>query len=190
MANAARGQFEILDKAVAERFWELYNRPFIYRQDVDQWRTLYNQLERFAESNSGDSWIARGWAEEKPRYANSVANLMSKVRVANPTNYDTTIKVKGCNGCDCGKTNIPVLPYTPMNIPPGSGGTLVPGRGGTMLSLGDSIRNSYSPGALPFFDEPDTLPKQIAKDATTGIIVAVVIAIVLWGFHALKKRAN
>jgi len=193
MASAQQNQFVILDKAVASRFWELYNRPGgIYRQDVDEWRTDYQQLASFAE-RSNDPAVARGWAEEKPRYARSVEYLMSKVRTANPANYDTSIKVKGCADCDCGSkpTPIPTLSYTPMQIPGASGSPGVPGRSPTILSFGDGLRNMFSPTPLPFLPEPESLPKEVAKDTMTGVIVAIVVAIIFWGFHFLsKKRAN
>lgn len=191
MASAAQNQFVVLDKAVASRFWELYNRPGgIYRQDVDHWRTDYNQLRNFAET-SNDPAVARGWNEEKPRYSRSLEYLMAKVRTANPSNYDTSIKVSGCDGCDCGKTKIPQLDYTPMQIQPGNFSP-VGSRPGTILSFNDGVRNNFSPSPLPFFNNPDMpITKELAKDSLTGIIVALVVGTVLWILHSVtKKRAN
>lgn len=190
MAKDNRGaQFDILDKAVAARFWELYNRPNgIYRQDVDTWRTDYNQLEAYARANSDVPYVARQWRDEEPRYSRAVEFLLTKVRAANPSNYDTTIRIH--SGGSCGGTKIPQLNYTPMQIP-GSNYAPVAGRPPTILSLGDGVRNNFSGGTLPFFDSPSGFSKEIAKDSMTGIIVAIVVGAIFWIVHSLsKKRAN
>src|SRR5260370_31338708 len=92
-------QFDILDKAVASRGYDLLARTFIYRQDYDSWLRDYNQLASYGENNSDNPYVACQWAAEKPRYANAPSALYAKIRVANPSNYYTAIYINICSDC-------------------------------------------------------------------------------------------
>lgn len=190
-------QFDILDKSLAARGYELLARPWIYRQDYDHWMTSYNQLEKYAEENSDNSYVASQWRDEKPRYANAPSWLLAKVRTANPANYNTAISISRRTSCGCNEncgTKIPQLPYSPLSIGPGNYGTSA-GRGGTNLffgggpSVGDGLRNFFSPSNLPFFPNPQDDGKLVdKKEITNGIIVALVVGVILWLVHYLTKK--
>lgn len=198
--SVAGSQFDILDKAVAARGLELYAKPWIYRQDYDEWMTQYNQLRSFALSNSGDSYVSRQWKAEEPRYANAPALLASKIRVADPANYDTSMSVSG-GGCGCGSKLTP-FQSSPIDYRPfgGDGGMLQRGAiptntnsffFGPLGSAGDAARNLFSPSQIPFFAPPSAIKKlaeDVGHDTLTGILVALIVGGVLWGVHYLTKK--
>lgn len=196
MADDRGRQFDILDKAVAARATELYNRQYIARQDYDSWTRDYNQLKSYALANSDNSYVARQWRDEEPRYANVPNWLQGKIRVANTSNYDTSISVSGKNSsCGCG-SQIPKFDFTPSTYVPGNGGQ-IPSRGGSSYtfagfpgSLGDNARNLFSPNSVPFFNTPDSGQNKLVKesDILTGIIVALVVGALLWGIHFVTKK--
>ncbi len=194
-------QFDLLDKALAARSHELLNRSFIYRQDLDSWWTSYNQLEGYANRFSNVGYVARQWRDEKPRYAWVPDALASKVRTANPANYDTTISIsgssKGCCGCGGGGTEVPQLPYAPVGSY-GAGYTSdLPVRGGTSLffggntsipSLGDALRDLFGQKPQPTMtgDYPDS--KLIDESGVfTGILTAIIVGAIFYVIHLVTK---
>lgn len=193
MADDRGKYFDILDKALASRGYELYARPWIARQDYDEWMADYGRLQTFAESNSDNSYVRNQWRDEKPRYVNAPAQLLAKVRIANPANYDTTIHASS----DCGCSNIPQLPYSPLSITPGSYGDGA-GRSGSNYffgnpgSLGDNLRTLFSPSSLPFFPNPtDNGNKLIDRsEVASGVLVALIVGAILWAVHYFTKKKN
>lgn len=190
--KAVGAQFDILDKALAARLHELLARPFIARQDYDAWMTGFNQLRNYANANSNVAYVASQWEMEQRNYQGWPERLLSKVRIANPVNYDTSISVRGNRG-DCGCSSIPQLPYSPLQIPAGNAG-MIPTRGGSTIflgggtpSLGDSARGFFDPISSIDLPMPPLL-QEIKKDTMTGIIVALVVGAILFGIHHLNKK--
>lgn len=181
-------QFDALDQALAARGLELYSRPSIYRQDYDEWIADYNRLESFANRYSYVPYVVRQWNAEKPRYANAPALLLSKVRIAqNLQTYDTSIPVDG--GCNCFGSN--ALPS--VNIPPSTLGISGSHPAGNYFfggnSLGDNARQLLSPNNLPFFPNPQGGGKIIdKKEVFSGVLVALIVGVLLWGVHYLTKK--
>lgn len=198
--SVAGSQFDILDKAVAARAYELYARDWIYREDYDEWNTLYNQLQTFAQRNSNDSYVRSQWAAEEPRYVNAPKLLASKIRIANPQNYDNAISISG--GCGCGSKLTPIT-NSPVNFGPlgHDGGLLqrgaIPTRGNQFIfgwpsgSIGDAARNLFNPTGVPYITPPSgikQLAENVGHDTLTGILVAITLGVVLWTVHYMTKK--
>jgi hypothetical protein len=189
-------QFDILDKAVADRTYYLLNKQFIYPQEYDSWRTSYSQLATFARQYSGVPYVQSQWAMEAPRYAYVPRALEQKIRTANPDNYDTRVSVSsGTSSCGCG-TNVPALAYSPIGFSGGSGG-FTPGRGGTTifsestqpLSLGDMFRDLFSNKDIPSIEGEYPESKFIDQsDILKNIITAVVVAGILYLVHRFTMK--
>lgn len=191
-------QFDIFDKAVANRAHELMARQFIYRQDYDSFKTDYNQLANFARRNSDVAYVARQWADEEPRYRWVDSALQQKIRSGNPANYDTRISISStnlgcCDGCS-GDSKIPILPYSPVGNY-GTGYIPTTGRaGGSQLvynsaaptSLGDMFRDLFGRKAQPTITGNDS---QLIDESGifTGIITALIIGAIFYVIHLITK---
>lgn len=185
--KAAGRQYDILDKATANRAIELMQRSSIYRQDFDSFITSYNQLDAYARNNS-NSYIAPRWADEIKRYNQVIPILQSKVRTADPSNYITSISISGqdpkgvacCNSCTGGG-------YTPGNYG-GGGDTILPGRGSNIFvggntqlpSLGDAFRNLFNPQQEPFLDNEGLVH---GSDIFSNVLTALIVGVILYVIH-------
>lgn len=206
MGNLASDQFVALDRGVAARYQDLIARASITTYDYNSWMRDYRQLENFAMANSGDKRVARGWAEEQPRYANASRFLQARIsdRPAfnyTPSLYDTRVRVANsdCCGSDCGSNQLaapPLTSYTPGAAP------IFPNRGGTTIFGGDTVTTSPSLGDLlkgllgmgkevPSIDTPyPDSPLLNQVDIFSGIITALIVGGILWFIHkATKKNA-
>lgn len=198
-ASVQERQLVAMIQGTANRFHELYARPYISRQDYDSWVRDYNQVENFARQNSGDKRIYQHWYnEEKPRFARSAEFLQSKIRTANPANYNTAVSISGGGDCcECGSSKIPQLPYAPVgNYGGGGSGSILP-RGGSGvnifsdspdISIGDMFRDLFGTGGNPNTGEyPDS--KLIDQSGiVSGIITALVVGGILWILHSVTKN--
>lgn len=200
MPTLAEQQFVSLDRAVSARYFDLVGRSSIAQQDLDSWWRDYQQLERFAESNSGDARIRQGWSEEKPRYANSYSNLQAKVKPSEPFRprytpalYNTSIRVGG-SSCG-GKSGItqPTLneykggDFTPVSPRQGTTVNVAPSSY-QLPSFGDALRSLFGikPIDAPTIDYPDS-PLLDQREITTGVITAIVVGAILYVIHRATK---
>lgn len=216
MPSLAGTTFVTLDKAVAGRAQELLARQRLTKYDVQEWLTDYNQLKRFAEANAGDSYVARGWREEEPRYANVVKSMQAKItgETWTPTlaltqsrpqytprlyDFGMNLNRSNGNGCGCGGggSNVPLNNYGGSTVQP------VPSRvtpqlnilstGNAFPSIGDMLRDLFgvkpTPAVAPVIDAsyPDSqLIDQ--KEIVTGIITAVIVGGVLYVVHRATQK--
>lgn len=195
--------FDILDKAVAGRFFELNSRPTIARQTYNEWLTEYNQLAAYARNNSNVAYVARQWAAEEPRYRGTFATLQAKIVDTplvkyTPSLYNSDISIKSGGCCGCGSDNqLPTLPgtnYTPgtTNIPQRPGTTIAVSTGSGFPSLGDLLRDLFgTPKAaeVPMINAPYPDSQLINESGIfSGIITALIVGAILYVIHRATMK--
>lgn len=94
--------FDVLDKNVAAFFTRLMSQATLSPADVEAVANAYGQLQGFAQQYGSVEYVARQWAEEKPRYDQFLQILASKIpgaaNAANPqtaTNAEPTLTAPG-----------------------------------------------------------------------------------------------
>ncbi|HEV7738619.1 MAG TPA: hypothetical protein VGO47_14760 [Chlamydiales bacterium] len=197
-------QFDILDKAVASRYYELNSRQTIARQTYNAFLTDYHQLESYARANSNVPYVARQWLAEEPRYKNVFASLQSRivespVRVPyTPALYNSDISISSTSSCKpcCGGGGLAALPgtnYIPgtttVNQRPGSG-TVITSNMPQFPSLGDMLRGLFGvnkPQEVPNIEYPNS-PLINESGIFTSIITALIVGAVLYIIHRATKK--
>lgn len=192
--SLAGNQFVTLDKAIAARARDLLSRDSLTFQDVQEWQTDFNQLQIFAESHADDRYIAQGWSEEKPRYANVVSWLMAKVQ--QPVRYTSSLYNEdlpftsqgcGCNGNDYGSGDNSGVSLRPATVPHN---TVFP-----LPNVGDAARNYFGlPDIGGHYSTPQVnAPLGGGESIPTSnilqyLLLAGILGALLWAVYKVSKK--